>query len=734
MSENKEVSIEDVINKIKEHRKKINTKLIMKAYEYADTNHKDQVRKSGEKYIIHPLHVAYILADMGLDDSTICAALLHDVVEDTTATENDIKTKFGDEIAEMVDGVTKLGKINYTSAQEQQVENYRKMFLAMGKDIRVILIKLADRLHNMRTLKYLNREKQIRIATETMDLYAPLANRLGIYSLKWELEDLAFKYLHPEDYRELVEGIDKKREERLKFIDQIMDEIRVQLKKQRIDAQITGRAKHLYSIYRKMQRDNKTLDQIYDLFALRIIVNSVKDCYAALGVVHELYNPMPGRFKDYISVPKPNMYQSLHTTLIGPKGTPFEVQIRTWDMHRIAEFGIAAHWAYKEASFMKGKQANVSVTEDKLAWLRETLEWQKDIEDPQEFLNTLKTELFEDEVYVFTPKGKIQVLPRGATPIDFAYSIHEEIGNHMTGCKINSKMMPIVTKLKNGDIVEILTSDKSKGPSRDWLKFIKSSTAKTRIQQWFKKNERTENIAKGKEALEKEVKKIGMNYSELFKPEYIEAAINRYKFNGIDDMYASVGFGTITPNKIISRILEEYRKNHKEENTDNIEEKIQELSKEKVSNRPSASGIIVKGIDNCLVRLSKCCNPVPGDEIIGYITKGRGVTVHRKDCKNVKDLLSEGNRIIDVSWHTDKPSAYNVDIAIYSNDRDGLLADIIATIASEKTPLMSITSKVSRERIVITELTIEVNDIAQLNSVLKAIRKIDSVYEVKRNK
>ena len=728
--ENKEIKIEDVISKIKTHRKKINTKLIMKAYDYAYSKHKDQVRQSGEAYIIHPVHVAYILADIGLDDSTICAALLHDVVEDTDATDNDIKKEFGEEISEMVDGVTKLGKINYTSKEEQQVENYRKMFLAMGKDIRVILIKLADRLHNMRTLKYLNREKQIRIATETMSLYAPLANRLGIYSLKWELEDLSFKYLYPEDYRELVEGIDKKREERLKFIDQIMEEIRVQLKKQKIDAEITGRAKHLYSIYRKMQRDNITLEQVYDLFALRIIVNSVKDCYSALGIVHELYTPMPGRFKDYIAVPKPNMYQSLHTTLIGPKGTPFEVQIRTWDMHRIAEYGIAAHWAYKEASFLGGKKANVTVEEDKLSWLRETLEWQKDMQDPQEFLNTLKTELFEDEVYVFTPKGKILVLPNGATPIDFAYAIHAEIGNHMTGCKINSKMMPIVTKLKNGDIVEIVTSDKSKGPSRDWLKFIKSSTAKTRIQQWFKKNEREANIAKGKDALEREVKRIGMSYQELFKPEFVDVAVNRYKFNSLDDMYASVGFGTITAGKIVSRVLEEYRKVNKEEN---IEEKIEELKKTK-EDKPSSSGIIVKGIDNCLVRLSKCCNPVPGDEIVGYITKGRGVSVHRKDCKNVKDLFEEENRMIDVSWYTDEPSSYNVDIVMFSNDRDGLLADIISTVTAEKAPLMAVNSKVSKERIVITELTIEVNNIAQLNSVLKSLRKIDSVYDVKRNK
>ena len=730
MSEYINHTIEEVLETVKKSNRRADLKIIKRAYEYAKDKHKDQLRRSGEPYIIHPIQVAYILSTLGLDHSTICAALLHDVIEDTDVTLEDIAKEFSPEIAEMVDGVTKLSKLNYTSEQEQQVENYRKMFLAMGKDIRVILIKLADRLHNMRTLKYLTRDRQIANARETMDLYAPLANRLGMYSLKWELEDLSFKYLYPEDYRELVEGIDKKREERLKFIDQIMQEIKVELKKQKIVAEITGRAKHLYSIYRKMQRDNKTLDQIYDLFALRIIVNSVKDCYAALGVVHELYNPMPGRFKDYISVPKPNMYQSLHTTLIGPKGTPFEVQIRTWDMHRIAEYGIAAHWAYKEASFLGGKKANVTVEEDKLSWLRETLEWQKDMQDPQEFLNTLKTELFEDEVYVFTPKGKILVLPNGATPIDFAYAIHAEIGNYMTGCKINSKMMPIVTKLKNGDIVEIVTSDKSKGPSRDWLKFIKSSTAKTRIQQWFKKNEREANIAKGKDALEREVKRIGMSYQELFKPEFVDVAVNRYKFNSLDDMYASVGFGTITAGKIVSRVLEEYRKVNKEEN---IEEKIEELKKTK-EDKPSSSGIIVKGIDNCLVRLSKCCNPVPGDEIVGYITKGRGVSVHRKDCKNVKDLFEEENRMIDVSWYTDEPSSYNVDIVMFSNDRDGLLADIISTVTAEKAPLMAVNSKVSKERIVITELTIEVNNIAQLNSVLKSLRKIDSVYDVKRNK
>ena len=553
MSQVKEMTIEDVIATGKKNNRKSDGKLIRKAYEYAKKYHGGQLRKSGEPYIVHPVQVAYILSTLGLDNSTICAALLHDTLEDTDLSKQDLIENFGEEIAELVDGVTKLSKLKYASSEEQQVENYRKMFLAMGKDIRVILIKLADRLHNMRTLKYLTRDRQIANANETMELYAPLANRLGMYSLKWELEDLSFKYLYPEEYRELVEGINRKREERLKFIDMIMDQIRQALKKQHIEAEITGRAKHLYSIYRKMKRDNITLDQVYDLFALRVIVNSVKDCYAVLGIVHELYNPMPGRFKDYISVPKPNMYQSLHTTLIGPKGTPFEVQIRTWDMHRIAEYGIAAHWAYKEASFLGNKKANVKVEEDKLSWLRETLEWQKDMQDPDEFLNTLKTELFEDEVYVFTPKGKIISLAKGSTPIDFAYNIHAEIGHHMTGAKINSKMMPIITPLKNGDIVEIITSDNTKGPSRDWLKFVKTSTAKNKILAWFKKNDKEENIIKGKDLIEKEIKKIGMTHAELAKTEYIQAALDRYKYNEVEDMYASVGFGAISPRKNCSK-------------------------------------------------------------------------------------------------------------------------------------------------------------------------------------
>ena len=729
MQEQKEITIQDVIAKRKKHARKVDTKLITRAYKYALQNHGDQCRRSGEPYIIHPLNVAYILADIGLDDSTVCAALLHDVVEDTQITQEDITREFGQEISDMVAGVTKLGNMQFTSVEEQQVEDYRKMFLAMGKDIRVILIKLADRLHNMRTLKFLKRDRQIANAKETMELYAPLANRLGLYSLKWELEDLSFKYLYPEEYHELVEGINKKREERLKFIEKIMDDIRVALKKQRIDAEVTGRAKHLYSIYRKMKRDNKTLDQIYDLFALRILVNSVKDCYAALGVVHELYSPMPGRFKDYIAVPKPNMYQSIHTTLLGEKGTPFEVQIRTWEMHRIAEYGIAAHWAYKEASYF-GKKEAVKVGEDKLAWLRETLEWQKEMQDPQEFLDTLKTELFEDEVYVFTPKGKIKVLPRGATPIDFAYSIHAEIGHHMVGAKINSKMMPIITPLKSGDIVEIITSDKSKGPSRDWLKFVKSTKAKNKINGWFKKAEKSENIEKGKDLIEKEIKRIGMSHVELFKQEYIDAMLDRYKYKNLEDMYAAVGFGANSAVKVIARMLQEYRKEHQEEN---VEEKIEELRKQKESKqKPSSSGVVVEGIDNCLVKLSKCCNPLPGDEIIGYITKGRGVSVHRKDCVNVKDLLTEENRIIDVKWYEEAKENYNVTLEVLANDRKGLLVDILNTVKETKANLMGVSTKTTKERIAIMDIDLEVENIEELNKVIRNIKKVDSVYEVRR--
>ncbi len=733
MAELKEVTIQDVINKKKSVSRRVDSKFIMKAYNYAVEKHGDQKRNSGEPYIIHPLQVAYTLAEMGLDEQTIAAALLHDVVEDTEATNEDLVNEFGQEVAEMVAGVTKLSNIQFATVEENQVENYRKMFLAMGKDIRVILIKLADRLHNMRTLKYLKRERQIANAKETMDLYSPLANRLGLYTIKAELDDLSFKYLYPEEYREIVEGIKKKREERLKFLDKIMDDIRKDLKKHRIDAEVTGRAKHFYSIYKKMQRDNISLDQIYDLFAMRIIVNSVKDCYASLGVVHELYNPMPGRFTDYIAVPKPNMYQSIHTTLLGPKGTPFEVQIRTWDMHKVAEFGIAAHWAYKEANFLGIGKQNVKVKDDELAWLRETIEWQSEMQDPQEFLETLKTELFEDEVYVFTPKGAIKVLPKGANAIDFAYAIHAEIGHHMTGCKINSKMMPILTPLKSGDIVEIITSDNSKGPSMDWLKFVKSSSARNKINSWFKKEKKEENIEKGKELIEKEVRRISIDYEDLFKPDYIKPMLDRYKYENLDQMYLAVGFGANTATKVIARMLIEYRKDHKE---NDIEKEIEKLTIEKQNRnfKPSNNGIIVKGIDNCLVKLSRCCNPLPGDEIIGYITKGRGVSVHRKDCVNVKELNKEENRMIDVAWAEEEKTAYKVDIEVDANDRANLLSDVIAALANVKAKLISVNAKANNDRTATIDITIETQGLDELNNILKALRKVDSVYDVKRKK
>jgi len=731
MSEVNGITIEEILNKHKAHYPNSNAELIKRAYTYAKENHGNQCRKSGEPYIIHPMNVACILAELGLDDESICAALLHDVVEDTEITHEDIIREFGISIAEMVAGVTKLGKLRYTTVEEQQVEDYRKMFLAMGKDIRVILIKLADRLHNMRTLKYLTRDRQIANAKETRDLYAPLANRLGIYSLKWELEDLSFKYLNPEEYHDIVTGLDRKRDERLTFINKIQEDLAAELKNQGIKAEVTGRAKHLYSIYRKMQRDNKTLDQIYDLFALRILVDNVKDCYAALGVVHEMFTPMPGRFKDFIAVPKKNMYQSIHTTLLGQKGTPFEVQIRTWEMHKIAEFGIAAHWAYKEAS-NKGTKETVVVTDDKLAWLRESLEWQKNTENPDEFLNTLKTELFEDEVYIFTPKGTIKVLPKGATPIDFAYSVHEQIGHKMVGCKINSKMMPILTPLKNGDIVEIITSEQSKGPSRDWLKFVKSSSARTRINQWFKRAQRAENIEKGKDAIEKEVKKIGIKYSELVRPEWLQLAMDRYKFPTVEDLYASIGFGGISVNKLMARLLDEYRKEHEEED---FEAKIEELAKSKPTrSKPSKTGVVVKGIDNCLVKLSKCCNPLPGDEILGYITKGRGVSVHRTDCVNVKDLLNEENRMIDVYWFDDVNGSYKVEIEILANDRSGLLKDIIKQVENAKVKLTGMNTRTTKEGIAIIDIALELVNKDMLNKMLSAFRNIESVYDVNRKR
>ena len=723
-------TINDVIENVKGYNKSADIDFIMKAYNLANDAHNGQARKSGEPYIVHPVEVAYIITTLELDDAAICAALLHDVVEDTDITMEYLKEEFGEEVVTLVEGVTKLGKISaqtFIDTREEQVENYRKFFMAMAKDIRVLMIKLADRLHNMRTLKHLADDRKMANAKETRMLYAPLANRLGIYSIKWELEDLSFMYLEPEAYFDLAKGVKSRRTEREMFINEILDQLRAKMKEMNIQAEIYGRPKHLWSIHKKMVKDNKTLDQIYDLFALRIIVNSVKDCYAALGLVHEMYKPMPRRFKDYIAMPKPNMYQSLHTTLIGNKGVPFEVQIRTWDMHRVAEYGIAAHWAYKE------KGASVSVSDDKLSWLRETLEWQKETNDDREFMNKLKFDLFDEDVFVFTPKGEIKSFPAGSTPIDFAYAIHEQVGHRMVGAKVNSRIVPITTVLRNGDIVDIITSDNSTGPSRDWLKIIKTTSARSKIQNYFKKAMREENTIKGKEMVEKELKRIGMSFADLFKPEWLDKTLEKYKYTTLDDCYAAIGFGAISPVKIITRLLEEYKKENKELE---LEQKIEELKQVKLDTKPRSSknGVIVKGIENCLVKLSKCCNPLPGDEIIGYITKGRGVSIHRADCVNCRNLISNEQRLIDVSWEKEVHASYITDLTIFANDRNGLLADITLALNDSKATMISMNARTTPNRVAIITIGVQVDGVEKLTKIIKAIRKVDSVYDVHRNK
>ncbi|MCX7921926.1 MAG: bifunctional (p)ppGpp synthetase/guanosine-3',5'-bis(diphosphate) 3'-pyrophosphohydrolase [Clostridia bacterium] len=723
-------SYSELVNKIKKYDPNCDFTLLEKAYWLSKAAHGGQLRVSGEPYIIHPVEVALILAELELDCTSIVAAILHDTIEDTTCTYEELKDKFGLEVATLVDGVTKLGKIPYTTKEEQQAENLRKMFLAMAKDIRVILIKLADRLHNMRTLKYMSPEKQVEKAKETLEIYAPLAHRLGISKIKWELEDISLRYIEPKGYYELVDKIAKKRKEREAYIGEIIKTLQDKTEELGVEgAHIDGRPKHFYSIYRKMVNQNKTLEQIYDLFAIRIIVNSVKDCYAVLGLVHELYKPMPGRFKDYIAMPKPNMYQSLHTTLIGPEGQPFEVQIRTWDMHRIAEVGIAAHWKYKEGN------SGGSDIDNKLAWLRQLLEWQKEMRDANEFMETLKIDLFTDEVFVFTPKGDVISLPVNSTPIDFAYAIHSAVGNKMMGAKVNGKIVTLEYALKNGDIVEVLTSANVHGPSRDWLKIAKSSQAKNKINQWFKKEKREENIIRGKEIVEKELKKQGLQFNQLFKPEWIDIILKKYTFTTLEDLYAGIGYGALTANKVISRLKEEYKKTLKPEE---LEEALLEATNHNKNDRKKKSipenGVIVKGIDNCLVRLSRCCNPVPGDEILGYITRGRGVSVHRTDCSNIGSGIESENRLIEVKWYTTSNAAYKVDINVMANDRTALLMEVTNAIGESRIPLRAINARTTKEQIAIINLTLEITDTEQLEKILKKLKKIDSVFEVTRSK
>lgn len=705
--------------------------MIEKAYNISTKAHEGQERVSGDPYIVHPVEVGCILAELEMDDSSIAAGILHDTIEDTTFTYEQIKKEFNAEIAELVEGVTKLTKIPYTSKQEIQAENFRKMFLAMAKDIRVIIIKLGDRLHNMRTLKFMAKDKQLQKARETMEIYAPLAHRLGIHKIKWELEDLSFRYLDEKSYYDLVEKIAKKRKEREEYISNVIENVRKKTQEVEIEATIEGRAKHLYSIYKKMTVQNRTLEQIYDLFAIRLIVDSVKDCYALLGLMHEMFKPMPGRFKDYISMPKPNMYQSLHSTVIGPEGIPFEVQIRTWEMHRVAEVGIAAHWQYKEGGYGEKSYS------EKLSWLRQMIEWQKDARDPDEFMENLKIDLFTDEVFVFTPKGDVKNLRAGSNPIDFAYSIHSAIGNRMIGAKINGRIVTLDYELKNGDIIEIITSGASNGPSRDWLKIAKTSQARSKINQWFKKEKREENVEQGKLAFEKELKKSGVNMNQAIKSEYIETLLKKYNFHSIEDIFAAIALGGITANKVVTRLKEEYRKSlPPEEQTHMLIDQVEKESKRKSKTLPE-SGVVVKGIDNCLVRLSRCCNPVPGDEIVGYITRGRGVSVHRKDCSNMRNNIIDGDaRLIEVYWYKSVSTnvSYLAEITLKARDRTGLIVEITNAIGESRIPLRAINARTAKDMSVQMQMTLEITNTDQLDRIIAKMSRIKDVYEISRNK
>lgn len=719
---------ESLKKRVLEYNANFDIAKLEKAYELARTAHEGQMRESGEPYLTHPLEVAYILADLELDCDTLVGALLHDVVEDTSYTVADINREFGESVAIIVDGVTKLSKIQYTTAEEQQVENLRKMFLAMAKDVRVILIKLADRLHNMRTIKAKSEKKQREKARETLEVYAALAHRLGMSKIKWELEDLSLKYIDPVAYKEITESINLKKQEREQFINDIMDTLKKKTDEMGINSHVMGRAKHFYSIYRKMFTQNKSIDELYDLFAVRIIVDSIKDCYAVLGMVHELYYPIPGRFKDYIAMPKPNMYQSLHTTVIGPDGTPFEIQIRTWEMHRVAEFGIAAHWKYKEG--VSGK----TDVDAKLEWIRQLLEIQNSVVDTDDFMRTLKIDLFTDEVFVFTPKGDIINLPAGSTPIDFAFSIHSAVGCKMAGVKVNGKITTLDYILQNGDIVDIMTSSAVRGPSRDWLKLCKTSGARSKINQWLKRECRDENIQHGKELIDRELRRVNLSHSQLFRTEWVDMLCKKYSFSSLDDIYAAVGYGGLTVNKVVGKLREEYRQAMKKEKPET--EIVQSEQTPQKKKKTASNGVIVEGIEGCLVRFSRCCNPVPGDEIIGYITRGRGVSVHRKDCTNIVSSEKHGDteRLINVYWEKeqDKNTSYLSEIQIMANDRKGLLAEIASTISELKILITGMNLKTTKNQTAVVNIVIEINSTDELNQVVKKIRNISGVYDVQR--
>ena len=732
-----EVLYEELIASVKKYHPSTDISMIQKAYEVAREAHKDQKRKSGEPYIIHPLCVAIILADLELDKETIVAGLLHDAVEDTWMTIEEVEKEFSAEVALLVDGVTKLGQLSYSADKvELQAENLRKMFLAMAKDIRVILIKLADRLHNMRTLQYMRPEKQQEKARETMDIYAPIAMRLGISKIKVELDDLSLKYLKPDVYYDLVHKVALRKSEREQFVGAIVKEVKKHMDDANIKAQVDGRVKHFFSIYKKMVNQDKTIDQIYDLFAVRILVDTVKDCYAALGVIHEMYKPIPGRFKDYIAMPKPNMYQSLHTTLIGPNGQPFEIQIRTYEMHRTAEYGIAAHWKYKESS--DGKAPVGKSEEEKLNWLRQILEWQRDMSDNKEFMSLLKNDLdlFADSVYCFTPQGDVKTLPSGSTPVDFAYSVHSAVGNKMVGARVNGKLVPIEYEIKNGDRIEIITSQNSQGPSRDWLKLVKSTQAKNKINQWFKKELKEDNILKGKEMLAQYARAKGFKIANYTKTQYLEAVLRKYGFRDWDSVLAAIGHGGLKEGQVFNKLVEAYDKENKKNLTDEQVLEAASETQEKLHIAKSKSGIVVKGIHDVAVRFSKCCNPIPGDEIVGFVTRGRGITIHRTDCVNVLNMSeTDRTRLIEAEWQqpdTKEKEKYMAEIQVYANNRTGLLVDLSKIFTERKIDLRSINSRTSKQEKATISMSFEIGSKEELRSLIEKIRQVESVIDVER--
>ena len=732
----------ELIEKIKTYHPSSDFSMVEKAYKLAVDAHKDQKRKSGEPYIIHPLKVAYILAELELDMESIVAGILHDIIEDTEYSYEDISNMFSEEIAALVDGVTKLGKLSYTTKEEVQAENYRKMFLAMAKDIRVILIKLADRLHNMRTLNYMKPEKQKEKAQETLDIYAPLAHRLGISKIRSEMEDLCFKYLDPDAFFDLATKIERKKEERDEFVQDIVKELQKKMDEAGIKGKVYGRTKHFFSIYKKMVNQNKTMDQIYDLFAIRALVDNVKDCYAVLGIVHTMYTPMPGRFKDYIAMPKPNMYQSLHNSLIGPHGQVFEVQIRTWEMHRTSEYGIAAHWKYKEGKANEKGNKATRRDEEKLAWLRQIMEWQQDMADNKEYLDTLKQDfnIFSTQVYAFTPQGDVIQLTKDSTPIDFAYMIHTAVGNKMVGARVNNKIVPIDHRIQNGDIVEIITSQNSKGPNRDWLNLVKSAQARTKIKQWFKKEEKEENIIRGREMVLADIKKKGFQPNDLLRPEWMEIVYVKYDFKTWDALLAAVGYGGLKEGQVVNRLKDEYLKEKRKTQTaeDVLKDFEKTIDDKPVKKHKSKSGIVVEGIGDVAVRFSKCCSPVPGDEIVGFVTRGRGVTIHRTDCVNVINLSNEERgRLINAEWDTqfakgDANTSYLAELRITCNDRVGLILEISRQLADDDISVKGFNVRTTKDLLAIMNVTIEIKTKEQLERVVTRLKNLKDVVEVER--